>query len=55
MWMFGSRTYVVFTTLQNFDIKTAFLRGKGDGHKLAMQPVPELKELMGLKNDQFSS
>ena len=39
-------------TLQNFDIKTAFLRGKGDGRELAMQPVPELKELMGLKDDQ---
>ena len=30
----------------------AFLRGKGDGRELAMQPVPELKELMGLKDDQ---
>ena len=38
--------------LQNFDIRTAFLRGKGDGRELAMQPVPELKELMGLSDDQ---
>ena len=39
--------------LQNFDIRTAFLRGKGDGRELAMQPVPELKELMGLNEDQI--
>ena len=35
-------------TLQNFDIKTAFLRGRSDGRKLAMEPVPELRKLMGM-------
>ena len=34
--------------LQNFDIRTAFLRGRSDGRELAMQPVPELKAMMGL-------
>eukprot|EP00435_Cladocopium_sp_Y103_P005105 s4875_g1.t1 len=38
--------------LQNFDIRTAFLRGKSDGRELAMHPVPELKALMGLRDDQ---
>eukprot|EP00435_Cladocopium_sp_Y103_P048172 s436_g14.t1 len=38
--------------LQNFDIRTAFLRGRSDGRELAMQPVPELKEMMGLSDNQ---
>ena len=38
--------------LQNFDIRTAFLRGRSDGRELAMQPVPELRDMMGLSDDQ---
>ena len=38
--------------LQNFDITTAFLRGRSDGRELAMTPVPELKDMMGLSDDQ---
>ena len=39
-------------TIQNFDIRTAFLRGKEDGRELAMNPVPELRTLMNLKDDE---
>ncbi len=39
-------------TLQNFDIKTAFLRGRSDGRTLAMEPVPELRELMGMTTNE---
>lgn len=39
-------------TLQNFDIKTAFLRGRSDGRTLAMDPVPELRELMGMTQNE---
>eukprot|EP00435_Cladocopium_sp_Y103_P067582 s130_g30.t1 len=38
--------------IQNFDITTAFLRGRSDGRELAMQPVPELKTMMGLSDDE---
>ena len=38
--------------VQSFDITTAFLRGKGDGRQLAMDPVPELRDLMKLKGDE---
>ena len=38
--------------IQSFDITTAFLRGKGDGRQLAMDPVPELRQLMQLKGDE---
>ena len=38
--------------VQNFDIKTAFLRGKSDGRKLAMEPVSELRRLMKLADDE---
>eukprot|EP00435_Cladocopium_sp_Y103_P025468 s968_g6.t1 len=38
--------------LQNFDIKTAFLRGRSDGRQLAMQPVPELRSMMGLSDSE---
>ena len=39
-------------TLQNFDIKTAFLRGRSDGRTLAMEPVSELRELMGMSSNE---
>ena len=39
--------------IQNFDIKTAFLRGKSDGRKLAMEPVKELRHLMRLADDEI--
>lgn len=38
--------------VQSFDITTAFLRGKGDGRQLAMDPVPELRKLMNLQDDE---
>eukprot|EP00435_Cladocopium_sp_Y103_P007634 s5613_g2.t1 len=38
--------------IQSFDITTAFLRGKSDERELAMEAPPELKELMGMTNDQ---
>ena len=41
--------------LQNFDIKTAFLRGRSESRQLAMVPVPELKEMMGLKDGEICS
>ena len=34
--------------VQNFDIKTAFLRGRSDGRQLAMDPVPELRKMINL-------
>ena len=40
-------------TVQSFDITTAFLRGKGDGRQLAVDPVPELREMMGLKESEI--
>ena len=39
--------------VQNFDIKTAFLRGKSDGRQLAMEPVSELRRLMKLADDEI--
>ena len=40
-------------TLQSFDIKTAFLRGKADPkNQLAMEPPPELRKLMQLRDDE---
>ena len=39
-------------TVQNFDITTAFLRGKSDGRQLAMEPVAELKQLLNLSGDE---
>ena len=39
--------------VQNFDIKTAFLRGKSDGRELAMEPVSELRRLMKLADDEI--
>ena len=39
--------------VQNFDIKTAFLRGKSDGRELAMEPVSELRHLMKLADDEI--
>ena len=39
-------------TVQNFDITTAFLRGKSDGRQLAMEPVAELKQLLNLSSDE---
>ena len=38
--------------IQSFDIKTAFLRGKSDERILAMHPVPEFQELLGLNSEQ---
>ena len=38
--------------VQNFDITTAFLRGKSDGRQLAMEPVPELKELLQMDESE---
>ena len=35
------------------DITTAFLRGKGDGRQLAVDPVPELRDMMGLKDSEI--
>ena len=40
-------------TVQSFDITTAFLRGKGDGRQLAVDPVPELRDMMGLKDSEI--
>ena len=39
-------------TLQSFDIKTAFLRGRSDHRTLAMQPVPELQKLLNLQANE---
>ena len=38
--------------VQNFDITTAFLRGKSDGRQLAMEPVPELQGLLKMTSDE---
>ena len=38
--------------VQNFDITTAFLRGKSDGRQLAMEPVPELQRLLKMTSDE---
>ena len=38
--------------IQSFDIKTAFLRGKSDERILAMHPVPEFQDLLGLNSEQ---
>eukprot|EP00439_Symbiodinium_sp_Y106_P060639 s3883_g9.t1 len=39
--------------LSSFDIKTAFLRGKADeGNPLAMEPPPELRKLLKLREDE---
>lgn len=40
-------------TVQSFDITAAFLRGKGDGRQSAVDPVPELREMMRQKNLTF--
>ena len=39
-------------TIQNFDITTAFLRGRSDGRQLAMEPVSELKSLLKMTDDE---
>ena len=39
--------------LQNFDITTAFLRGRADGRELAMEPVPELKQLLHMSEGEI--
>ena len=40
--------------LSSFDIKTAFLRGKADeGNPLAMEPPPELRKLLKLREDEL--
>ena len=39
--------------LQNFDITTAFLRGRADGRELAMEPVPELKQLLRMSDSEI--
>ena len=46
--MISSMGWVV----QNFDITTAFLRGKSDGRQLAMEPVPELQKLLKMTSDE---
>ena len=38
--------------IQSFDITTAFLRGKSDQRELAMEPPKELRELLGMTNEQ---
>ena len=38
--------------LQSFDIRTAFLRGRSDHRVLAMHPVPELQQLLGLNSNE---
>ena len=40
--------------LINFDITTAFLRGEGDGRFLAMECPPELREALGLSEDEVA-
>lgn len=37
--------------VQAFDIKTAFLRGRSDQRELAMQPVVEFQELLGISKE----
>eukprot|EP00435_Cladocopium_sp_Y103_P051036 s1582_g15.t1 len=39
-------------TVQNFDITTAFLRGKSDGRQLAMEPVSEMKDLLKMRDSE---
>ena len=39
-------------TVQNFDITTAFLRGRSDGRMLAMDPVEELRKLMNMSPEE---
>ena len=38
--------------LQNFDITTAFLRGKSDGRQLAMEPPPELRSALNMGENE---
>ena len=38
--------------VQSFDITTAFLRGRSDGRELAMDPVPEFREILKLHPDE---
>eukprot|EP00435_Cladocopium_sp_Y103_P060282 s1270_g22.t1 len=38
--------------IQAFDITTAFLRGRSDERELAMEAPAELKELLGMRNNQ---
>lgn len=38
--------------IQAFDITTAFLRGKSDKRELAMEAPPELKKMMGMKDNE---
>ena len=38
--------------IQSFDITTAFLRGESDQRELAMEPPKELRELLGMTNEQ---
>jgi hypothetical protein len=38
--------------VQYFDITTAFLRGCSDKRELAMGALKELKEMMGMKDNQ---
>ena len=40
-------------TLLSFDIKTAFLRGRGDGRKLGLEPPREMREMMQLEPDEI--
>ena len=40
------------SSIQSFDITTAFLRDKSDGSQLAMEPVPELKELLQMDESE---
>ena len=35
--------------LINFDVSTAFLQGKGDGHKLGLRPPPELRAALKMQ------
>ena len=36
----------------SFDIKTAFLRGKANGRELAIEPVPELRQLLQMNPNE---
>ena len=38
--------------VQSFDITTAFLRGRSDERKLAMEAPPELQSLLGMNDNQ---
>jgi len=38
--------------LTSFDVKTAFLRGEGDGRQLGIETPPEMRRVLGPKNDE---